>query len=253
MEFSSVTEMFRLDGRTALVTGSSRGIGRAIGLTLAAAGARVMFHGSKESAALEAAAREGSGEWIAADLGNDAECDRLAGETLARFGHLDILVLNASAQEYVRLGEYSEEEMLREFQINFGAAFRLIERCVPGMRERRWGRILTIGSVNQFRPSPRLTLYSATKTALRSLTVNFAKSLAADGITCNNLAPGVILTDRNDAVLSDPQMRQMMLNVIPAGRFGEVSECTGAALLLCSPAGSYITGAELAVTGGMHL
>ena len=121
------------------------------------------------------------------------------------------------------------------------------------MCERRWGRIVAVGSVNQFRPSPRLTLYSATKAALQSLVLNAAKSYAPSGVTVNNLVPGVILTDRNVEALKDDAYRAKILGLIPAGNFGRPEDCAGAALLLASEAGRYITGIELPVTGGVHL
>lgn len=130
-------------------------------------------------------------------------------------------MLNASVQRYVTLDEFDEAEFLREFQANVGAAFRLVQAFAPAMCERKHGRIIIVGSVNQFRPSPRLTVYSATKAALVSLTVNAAKSYAPHGVTVNNLVPGVILTDRNAEALKSDSYRGMILGQIPAGVFGE--------------------------------
>lgn len=241
--------MFSLAGRTALVTGSSRGIGRAIAEAFAKAGAKVLVHGSKESAALREAAAACGGVAVAGDLGSSAGVEAL----IAAVPPLDILVLNASVQDYVTLEEYNEAEFLREFQTNVGSAFRLVQAFAPGMCERHWGRVVAVGSVNQFRPSPRLTVYSATKAALQSLVLNAAKSYAPFGVTVNNLVPGVILTDRNAEALKDDAYRAKILGLIPAGNFGRPEDCAGAALLLASDAGRYITGIELPVTGGMHL
>ena len=116
-----------------------------------------------------------------------------------------------------------------------------------------WGRVLTIGSVNQWKQSPRLAIYSTTKSAQVNLIMNCAREYAKDGITFNNLAPGVITTDRNRATLADESTRQQILAKIPARRFGTAGECVGPALMLCSESGSYITGADIPVTGGMHL
>lgn len=241
--------MFSLAGRTALVTGSSRGIGRAIAEAFAKAGAKVLVHGSKESAALREAAAACGGVAVAGDLGSPAGVEAL----IAALPPLDILVLNASVQDYVTLEEYDEAEFLREFQTNVGSAFRLVQAFAPGMCERRWGRIVAVGSVNQFRPSPRLAVYSATKAALQNLVLNAAKSYAPFGVTVNNLVPGVILTDRNVEALKDDAYRAKILGLVPAGNFGCPEDCAGAALLLASDAGRYITGIELPVTGGMHL
>lgn len=167
---------------------------------------------------------------------------------------VDILVLNASVQRYVTLDEFDEAEFLREFQANVGAAFRLVQAFAPAMCERKHGRILIVGSVNQFRPSPRLTVYSATKAALVSLTVNAAKSYAPHGVTVNNLVPGVILTDRNAGGAEE----RLLPKHDPRADSGR--RVRGARRLrrsprfcLASEAGRYITGIELPVTGGMHL
>ncbi len=241
--------MFSLAGQTALVTGSSRGIGRAIAEAFAKAGANVLVHGSKKSAALDEAAAACGGIAVVGDLASPEGVEAL----IAAVPPPDILVLNASTQSYVTLEEYDEAEFLREFQTNVGSAFRLVQAFAPAMCERRRGRIIAVGSVNQFRPSPRLTVYSATKAALQSLVLNAAKSYAPFGVTVNNLVPGVILTDRNVEPLKDDAYRAKILDLIPAGNFGCPEDCAGAALLLASDAGRYITGIELPVTGGMHL
>jgi NAD(P)-dependent dehydrogenase (short-subunit alcohol dehydrogenase family) len=121
------------------------------------------------------------------------------------------------------------------------------------MQGRRWGRILTIGSVQQVRPHPAMLVYSATKSALVNLVRNLAPQLAPDGITVNNLAPGAIVTGRNEQVLADETYRRQVLAKIPAGYIGEPGDCAGLAVLLCSEAGRYITGQDLFVDGGMGL
>ena len=249
----SIEAMFRVDGRTALVTGSSRGIGREIARTLSRAGASVLVHGSRESDALREAAAECGAVPVVGDLTSPQGVEAVIRTCRERGVDPDILVLNASVQRYVELGEFDEAEFQREFQANTAASFRLIEAFSPAMREKRWGRIITVGSVNQLRPSPRLTLYSATKAAQMSLTANFAKTLAPHGVTVNCLVPGVILTDRNTEALKDAAYREKVRSAIPVGFFGESSDCAGAALLLASDAGRYIAGIELPVTGGVHL
>ncbi len=259
MNEKATAGLFDLTGRTALVTGSSRGIGREIALTLAQAGATVILHGTADSPklreAVDQAARLGGGhvECVTADLTSPEACATLPGQCGKLGLTVDILVLNASVQNYVKIETFTDAEFRREFQVNLGAAFQLIQAFAPAMRERKWGRIVTIGSINQLRPAARLSIYSTTKAALANLTANLAKSFAADNVTVNNLVPGVILTDRNEAALRDDALRTTVLGEIPAGRFGTTDELAGAALLLCSDAGSYITGAELPVTGGMHL
>lgn len=125
--------------------------------------------------------------------------------------------------------------------------------AVPGMRSEQWGRILTIGSVQEIRPHPDMVVYAASKAGQTSMVRNLAKQLAPDGITVNNLAPGVISTDRNNERLADEAYAARVLGAIPAGRFGDVSDCIGAAVMLCSDLAGYITGQNLFVDGGMGL
>ena len=249
-----IFKSFRLDGRRALVTGSSRGIGRAIARALGQAGAEVIYHGTAPSPKLEEAVAEARADGAAvssvtADLADPVAVECLAAEV----GAVDILVLNASVQKYQSIEKFEPEEFTRQFQVNVAASLKLIEAFLPAMREKEWGRVLVIGSVNHFRPAARLITYSATKSALDNLIRNAAVSHSRYGITFNTLSPGVIATDRNAAALADPEKVRMLLAGIPAGHFGKSEDCVGAALLLCSDAGAYITGANLPVTGGMHL
>ncbi len=249
-----IFKSFSLDGRRALVTGSSRGIGRAIARALGQAGAEVVYHGTAPSPKLEEAVAEARADGAAvssvtADLADSAAVERLVAEV----GAVDILVLNASVQKYQSIEKFEPEEFTRQFQVNVAASLKLIEAVLPAMRAKEWGRVLVIGSVNHFRPAARLITYSATKSALDNLIRNAAVSHSRYGITFNTLSPGVIATDRNAAALADPEKVRMLLAGIPAGHFGKSEDCVGAALLLCSDAGAYITGANLPVTGGMHL
>ncbi len=169
-------------------------------------------------------------------------------------GYVDILVLNASVQFRRRWDEpISRDEFDQQVVVNLRSAYELIQLLAPSMIERQWGRIVTVGSVQQYRPSPAMPPYAALKAALENLARNLAKQLAPHGVTVNNLSPGVIATERNAAVLEDTAYRQRVLDAIPMHRMGEADECAGAALLLCSPAGSYITGIDLPVDGGLRL
>jgi NAD(P)-dependent dehydrogenase (short-subunit alcohol dehydrogenase family) len=140
-----------------------------------------------------------------------------------------------------------------QMQTNFHSSLEILQVLVPQMRENKWGRILAIGSVQQAKPHPSMLVYSASKAAQVNMVIGLAKQLAADGITVNNLAPGVIMTDRNTEALADADYAEKVRAAIPAGFFGEASDCAGAALLLCSEAGRYITGQNLYVDGGMGL
>ena len=137
--------------------------------------------------------------------------------------------------------------------INVRASMLLMQKAVPDMRRSGWGRILTIGSVQERKPHPDMLAYSASKAAQTAMALSLAAQLAPEGITVNNLAPGVILTDRCAGAFADESYRNKVTGLIPAGYWGEPEDCVGAALLLCSDAGRYITGHSLYVDGGKAL
>jgi NAD(P)-dependent dehydrogenase (short-subunit alcohol dehydrogenase family) len=250
-----IDSMFSLKGRTVLVTGSSRGIGRAIGLALAEAGARIAFHGAAHSDALSSAATEaGNGAaGFAADLANRPDVERLRKEVISAFGHIDVLVLNASIEVREDWDKVTDAGFDRQVAVNLDATRSLIAAFTPGMVARGWGRVLAIGSVQEVKEHPKMLIYAALKAAQSSMMRNLARQLAPHGVTCNTLAPGVIETDRNATVLSEPSYRDAVRSKVPTGYFGTPEDCNGAALLLCSDAGRYITGVRLLVDGGMHL
>jgi len=250
--------LFNLTGRVALVTGSSRGIGRAIALALAEAGATLALHGTRPGAALDSTLREieasgGRAVTLTGDIGDSNGVADIVTACREACGAPDILVLNASVQAYMPLEEFSAVEFDRETAANLRSAFEFIRAFLPDMTARGWGRVLSIGSVNQWKPSPRLPLYAATKAAQVNLITGCARHNAASGVTFNNLAPGVITTDRNAGALANQAYKDQILAAIPAGRFGTPADCAALALLLCSDAGAYITGEDIAVDGGMRL
>ena len=241
-----------------MVTGSSCGIGRAILLAFAGAGADVIAHGVKVGDASRSTVSEAgefgvSAHFIPGDLGAPAGGRLLAESALRRAGKIDILVLNASLQIRKPWQEITQEEYEGQMRTNFQASLEMIQVLAPPMQERGWGRILSIGSVQEVTPHPNMVVYAASKAAQTSMMLNLARQLASDGITLNNLAPGVIRTDRNVEALADGTYAEKVRASIPAGIFGQPSDCAGAALLLCSEAGRYITGQNLFVDGGMSL
>jgi len=252
-----MNELFDLKGHVALVTGSSRGIGRAIALALARAGASMAVHGVRPGENLTAAHNEIQALGVptvelTGDLSDSKDVEKIIHDCRVFCGAPDILVLNASIQTYMPIEEFSAEEFEKEFASNVRSAFELVHAFLPDMKAKGWGRILSIGSVNQWKQSPRLPVYAATKSALANFMVSCARHNSRYGITANNLAPGVITTDRNRDALSDRDFSEHLRATIPAGRFGTPEDCAGLALLLCSNAGAYITGEDIAIDGGMH-
>jgi glucose 1-dehydrogenase len=247
---------FRLDGRTALVTGARREIGRAIALGLAAQGARVAVHhlaNAEEThdaaqVVAEIRAAGGAADAFAADFAAEGEAEALARSVLAAFGRVDILVFNASIEILEPWESVTRATFERQIQVNLWATLALAQACVPGMVERRWGRILTIGSIQQLQPHPQMLVYAGTKAAQHNWALNLARQLGPHGVTVNNLAPGVIATARNRAQLAVDG--EKLVARVPVGRTGTPQDLVGAAMLLCSDAGAYIHGANLTVDGG---
>lgn len=243
--------MFDLKGKRALVTGSTQGIGKAIAALLARQGAAVILHGSSSEEKCRRAAGEiqGQTEIAIADLSKSDCASSLYGQT----GDVDILVLNASVQFRRTWNEITPEEFDIQINTNLKASLMLIQKYVPYMKKQGWGRIVTVGSVQQHKPHKDMAVYAASKCAQMSLVSNLAKQLAPFGITVNNLSPGVIATPRNEEALHDPVYSRQVMAGIPMGYAGEPEDLAAAALLLCSESGRYITGTELIVDGGMHL
>ncbi len=243
--------MFDLRGKRALVTGSTQGIGKAIAAMLCRQGAAVVIHGATSAEKCRQAAAEmpGPTDTAVVDLSLSGSADTLYALT----GDVDILVLNASIQYRKHWDEITEQEFDTQVNCNFKSSLMLAQKYAPAMKRNGWGRILMIGSVQQYKPHVDMAAYAATKCAQMSLVSNLAKQLAPFGITVNNLAPGVIETPRNDAALNDPEYHRKIMAGIPAGFAGKSEDCASPALLLCSEEGRYMTGIDLIVDGGMHL
>ncbi|MCA3364157.1 MAG: SDR family oxidoreductase [Roseomonas sp.] len=251
----SIMDQFRLTGRTALVTGARREIGRAIALTLAELGARLAIHhaGSAEEAADAAAVvreiEQAGGS--ARAFGQDFACDdagRLLAASVSAWAAVDILVLNASIELPEAYEHISRAHFDQQIAVNLRTPLELLQTLVPPMAERGWGRVLTIGSVQQMRPHPRMMVYAGTKAAQWNWMRNLARQFGGKGVTVNNLAPGAILTARNRAQMAVEGAA--LVERIPAGRLGHPHDLRGAAALLCSDAGAYINGVNLYVDGG---
>jgi NAD(P)-dependent dehydrogenase (short-subunit alcohol dehydrogenase family) len=251
----SIMDQFSLAGRTALVTGARREIGRAIALTLAELGARLAIHHAgtaAEAADADAVVREIEGVGgIARAFGQDFAADdagRLLAASVSAWAAVDILVLNASIELPEAYEDISRAHFDRQIAVNLRTPLELLQSLVPPMAERGWGRVLTIGSVQQMRPHPKMMVYAGTKAAQWNWMRNLARQFGGKGVTVNNLAPGAILTARNRDQMAVEGAA--LVERIPAGRLGHPNDLCGAAALLCSDAGAYINGVNLYVDGG---
>lgn len=241
--------MFDLKGKKALVTGSSQGIGFAIAKCLAEFGATVYINGSNGEKVSAAVKKIPNSIEAVCDL-SKSDC---ANELYEKTGDIDVLILNASIQYRTAWDQISEEEMEKQISINFKASLKLIQKYAPYMKQQKWGRVVTIGSVQEVKPHKDMLVYAATKAAQTNMVTNLAKQLAPFGITVNNVAPGVIATPRNADALADKEYAQMVLAGIPCGYAGEADDCAAQVLLLCSNEGRYITGESFYIDGGMKL
>lgn len=233
-----------------LVTGSTQGIGKAIASEFVKNGYEVIVHCSKDLEKAKRVCKEiGATYAITCDLSDINDVNSIFEKT----GNIDILILNASVQFKEKWNDISEESMDKQYEVNVKSTLRLIQTYLPFMIENKMGRIVTIGSVNQYRQHPELIFYSATKCAVMSIIKNVAKQVASLNVTLNNVSPGAILTPRNESVYNDEEKRKEVESVIPMGRFGQPSDCVGAVMLLCSEQGSYITGSDIVIDGGMRL
>lgn len=244
--------------RWALVTGAARGIGRAIAAGLAESGVNLILHDRDETPGLVDAAREVGAagvevHLVAADIGVVDQCEQLAATAMSLAGHVDILVLNASVEMRRDWRAVEANEMDLQFAVNLRSSLILLQRLVPPMLERRYGRVLSIGSVQEEKPNPDFLTYAACKAAQANVMRSLARRHGGEGVTFNTLAPGAILTERNATALADEGHRARIAAQIPAGRLGAVTDCVPAALLLCSEAASYINGATVTVDGGWSL
>ena len=263
---SRVAARFSMAGRRALVTGGSLSIGRAIVLAFADAGAdvAVQYAASADTSLENVDAADTLADafkergtrhaFIESDFMQPGSGTRTVQAAEHALGGVDVLVVCASVQKREAFTEISDYELERQRRINFDASVELLKAVVPGMQARGWGRILTIGSINQTHPAPDLAIYAALKSAQHNLAINLARQLAPHGVTVNNLSPGLVATARNAWRRVDASAwATIQAEANPMGRAGTPDEMASAALLLCSDAGSFITGADLQATGGAHL
>ena len=250
--------LFDITGKTALITGAGQGIGRSIALALAEHGANIIINYRSNQGLAEKTLQDvlkfGVQAWL-------WEYDLLSDTVTSDFQHIkekcewdiDILILNASIQIRKKWEEVTLSEFDAQMTVNLRSSLELMQCCVPDMERKQWGRIVTLGSVQQNRPSKQMIVYAASKAAQLNMVKNLAWQLGCKGITINNLAPGVIGTIRNEEVLSNNVFKAKIEKNIPVGYIGEPYDLASVALLLCSDAGRYISGADILVDGGMSL
>jgi 3-oxoacyl-[acyl-carrier protein] reductase len=239
-----------LTGRAALVTGSTRGIGRGIAATLAECGARVAVVGRDQAKAAEAAAAIGGGaQGFAADVSDTAQVAALVEQVEAAFGAVDILVNNAGLTRDNLLLRIKDDDWDAVLDANLKGAFAAIRAATRGMMKRRWGRIINITSVVGITGNKGQANYAASKAGLIGLTKSVAQELASRNILVNAVAPGFIETDMTAALSAE--QRAALAERIPLGRLGTPADVASAVAFLASEQASYITGQVLVVDGGM--
>ena len=262
-----MAEHFGMAGRRALITGASLSIGRSLALAFADHGASIAIHysatadrafGHPDAAqeTLDQVKARGVGACLVeADLARAGAGRDVVAHAVAGLGGVDILVVCASIQSRTPFLAVTAEQMERQIQINFRATVELLQAALPPMQARGWGRVLTIGSINQLRPDPDLAIYAALKSAQHNLCINLARQYAPFNVMINNLSPGIVETERNRWRRQDAEewRRIQAMAAGAIGRAAQPDEMVGAAVLLCSDAASYIAGIDLLVTGGSHL
>jgi NAD(P)-dependent dehydrogenase (short-subunit alcohol dehydrogenase family) len=248
------SKLFDLSGRVALVTGGSKGLGKAMALGFAQAGADVVISSRHENELQEAAREIRSGstsrvEYVVADMTRREHAGLLARKAIETMSRVDILVNNAGSNLPQPIDQIKDDDWDRLVELNLSSCMALTRALVPPMQERRWGRIIHISSIMGFSSAGGRNAYSATKSALLGLSRASANDLGPFGITVNCIAPGPFFTDLPKSLLSQ-ELQDQFARSTALGRWGQPDELIGPALLLASEAGSYITGTSLVVDGG---
>lgn len=259
MDPKSILQQFRLDGQVAFVTGASRGLGKAMALGLAGAGADVALVG-RDAETLRPVAeeiQESLGRrtfFLSLDMANMDAIPGAVERILGHYGQIDILVNNAGTNVRRDSIEYTPEDWDTVLDTNLKGAFFLTQEVGKHMISRRRGKILNISSMTSYLGLPSVPAYSASKAAIQQLTKLLAVEWAEFNIQVNAIAPGWISTEMTAPLKAKPELRaryDWVLSRTPAGRFGDPEELAGAAVFLCSPAADFITGQTIAVDGGI--
>jgi NAD(P)-dependent dehydrogenase (short-subunit alcohol dehydrogenase family) len=243
-----------LTGKVAVVTGASKGLGKAMALALAQAGAKLAL-ASRDDALLAqtAAAIAAQGEEAAAfpcDVADEAQVARLETGVAARFGRIDILINNAGINIRKPITDFTLEEWNRVQTTNLTGVFLMCRAFVPHLKGRGYGRIVNLTSMMSHVSLPGRTAYSASKAGLLGFTKALALELAPDAITVNGISPGPFATELNKPLMESAELTQYFLSRVPVGRWGKPEDIGQLAVFLCSEAASYITGTDIIIDGG---
>jgi 2-deoxy-D-gluconate 3-dehydrogenase len=249
-----ILDKFKLDGKVALVTGASVGLGQAMAVALAEAGADVachcMFDGEADEtcAMVEALGRKAVS--IAGDMSDKETPKRVVAEVIENFGRIDILVNNAGMIRRTPAVDYSEEDWSTVIEVNLSSIFRISQAAARHMIEQGGGKIVNIASLLSFQGGITVPAYTASKSGVAGLTKAFANEWAKHNINVNAIAPGYMATDNTTALRADENRNRQILERIPAGRWGDATDLAGTAVFLSSPASDYVQGHILIVDGG---
>lgn len=253
-------KLFDLTGKVAIVTGSSRGIGKASAEALADHGAKVVISSRKQDACDEVAAAinakhgEGTAIAVAASISDKAALQHLVDETRRAFGRIDILICNAASNPYYGpLADIADDQFRKILDNNIVSNHWLIQMTAPEMRQRHDGAIVIISSIGGLRGSPVIGAYNVSKAADFQLARNYAVEYGPDNVRVNCIAPGLIKTDFARALWEDPAAEKRVNQGTPLRRLGDPEDIAGAVVYLASPAGRYMTGQAMVVDGGVTI
>jgi 2-deoxy-D-gluconate 3-dehydrogenase len=248
-----ILNSFKLDGKVALVTGASTGLGAAMAVALAEAGADVAVHGNSRppDSTCELIERNRRRAFpVLGNLADKAVPEQLVSQTLAHFGQLDILINNAGTIRRVPAVDYSEEDWATVIEVNLSSVFRMCQLAGRHMIQRGSGKIVNIASLLSFQGGVTVPAYAASKGGVAQLTKALANEWAKHGINVNAIAPGYMRTDNTTALQADETRNRQILERVPAGRWGEARDMAGPAVFLSSAASDYLHGHVLVVDGG---